>query len=196
MGETELSDQTSKRSEEAIMAMFHAQQTRTWTANIIEGLETLLAEAGIRSRLRHPPAVCFLDITGYTRLSDHVAMAARTLGRSADRTFRDEGHAIQAMLDTVARLKESLTALNTDFYGQLAYLSRHADPAVARATWDAFVPAMSLTGETLLFAFATGVAVWLLFLAAWIGCARFMDVVLARGRPGEWAVPKKKKPQP
>jgi hypothetical protein len=52
---------------------------------------------------------------------------------------------------------------------------------------------MSLTGEALLFAFATGVSIWLLFLVAWIVTERFMDVVLARGRPGKWTVPKKAK---
>jgi hypothetical protein len=113
--------------------------------------------------------------------------------KSSDVTFRDEGRAIQAMVETVARLKESLAALNAEFWGQLAYLTQHGDPAIARATWDAFVPAMSFTPEALMFAFGTGVAIWLLFLVLWIGGARFMDVVLGRGRPGKWAVPKKAK---
>jgi hypothetical protein len=64
---------------------------------------------------------------------------------------------------------------------------------VAKATWDAFVPAMSLTGEALVFSFATGVAIWLVFLAVWFGVARFMDIVLARGRPGRWTVAKVKR---
>ncbi|WP_324145322.1 hypothetical protein [Intrasporangium sp.] len=29
----------------------------------------LLAKAGIHSRLERPPAICFLDITGYPRLT-------------------------------------------------------------------------------------------------------------------------------
>ena len=105
---------------------------------------------------------------------------------STDPTFRAEGTAIQVMVETVARLRESLAALETGFYGQLAYLARDGDPAVARATWDAFVPAMSLTAEALLFAFAAGVAVWLVFLAVWIATARFMNVVGGR-RAGHWA---------
>jgi hypothetical protein len=113
--------------------------------------------------------------------------------KSTDPTFRDEGKAIQVMVETVARLKESLAALNTDFYGQLAYLAKNGEAEVAKATWEAFVPAMSLTADALTFAFATGVIVWLLFMAIWIAVSRFGDVVLARGRPGKWSTPPKKR---
>jgi hypothetical protein len=105
---------------------------------------------------------------------------------STDPTFRAEGTVIQTMVETVARLRESLAALNTGFYGQLEYLVRDGDPAVARATWDAFVPAMSLTTEALIFAFASGVIIWLLFLVAWIMVARFAAAVGGR-RAGHWA---------
>jgi|SRR5688572_415021 len=112
---------------------------------------------------------------------------------STDPTFRAEGTAIQTLVENVAQLQASLAALSTDFYGQLAHLARHGDATIAKATWDAFVPAMSLTAEALLFAFATGVIVWLAFLAIWVIVDRIMDVLLARGRPGKWAVAKKQK---
>ena len=112
---------------------------------------------------------------------------------STDPTFRAEGVAIQTLADNVARLKASVAALDTDFYTQLAWLARNGDATVAKATWDSFVPAMSLTGEALLFAFATGVIVWLAFLVVWVAIDRFMDVLLARGRPGKWSPPKKVK---
>jgi len=112
---------------------------------------------------------------------------------STDPTFREEGKAIQTMVETVARLRESLAALNADLFGQVKWMVTSADTAVAKATWDAFVPAMSLTSEALIFAFATGVAIWLVFLAVWFGTARFMDVILARGRPGKWSAPKSSK---
>ena len=111
---------------------------------------------------------------------------------STDPTFRSEGTAIQTLVENVAQLKASLAALDTDFYGQLFHLARNGDPTVAKATWDAFVPAMSLTGEALLFAFATGVIVWLAFLVIWVTVDRSMDVILARGRPGKWATPPRK----
>ena len=91
--------------------------------------------------------------------------------KSSDMTFRDEGVAIQKMVDTVAHLRESLQALNADLWSQLQHMVTRADPELAKATWDAFVPAMSLTGESLLFAFAAGVAIWLMFLAAWMAIA-------------------------
>ncbi|MEP6680267.1 MAG: adenylate/guanylate cyclase domain-containing protein, partial [Chloroflexota bacterium] len=65
----ELADQIGPPSEQAIMSIYHAQQAHAWTANIIEGFEMMLASAGVRSRLERPPAMCFLDITGYTRLT-------------------------------------------------------------------------------------------------------------------------------
>ena len=110
---------------------------------------------------------------------------------STDPTFRAEGTAIQTMVETVARLKANLAALSTDLFGQVRWIAAEGDATVARATWDAFVPAMSFTAEALLFAFATGVGIWLVFLAVWAGGSRFMDVLLARGRPGEWSVRKK-----
>ncbi len=111
---------------------------------------------------------------------------------STDPTFRDEGKAIQTMVETVRSLRESLAALNTDLYGQVKWMVTSADTSVATATWDAFVPAMSLTAEALIFAFATGVAVWLLFLAVWFAAARFFGLVFFSRRAGGWAVPKKK----
>jgi DNA-binding transcriptional MerR regulator len=69
IGNAELADRTAQVSEQALLAMYHAQQAHAWTANIIEGFEVLMAKAGIRSRLERPPAICFLDITGYTRLT-------------------------------------------------------------------------------------------------------------------------------
>ena len=96
--------------------------------------------------------------------------------KSSDMTFRDEGVAIQKMVDTVAYLRESLQALSTNLWGQLQHLVTRGDADLAKATWDAFVPAMSLTGESLLFAFAVGVAIWLLFLAAWMAIAAIISM--------------------
>ncbi len=51
----------------------------------------MLADAGLHSRLEHPPAMCFLDITGYTRLTQEqgdsaAAELAEHLGRLVQRT--------------------------------------------------------------------------------------------------------------
>lgn len=105
--------------------MYRAQQARTWTANIIEGFETRMEKAGIRSRLDRLPAMCFLDITGFTRLTqergdDAAADLATTVARLVQRSsvqhggkpikwlgdgvmfyFRDPGPGVRAALEMV-----------------------------------------------------------------------------------------------
>ncbi len=55
----DLTDRIAPVMEQAVLAMYHANQARAWTANIIEGFEVLMAEAGIHSRLERLPAICF-----------------------------------------------------------------------------------------------------------------------------------------
>jgi adenylate cyclase len=87
--------------------MYHAQQARAWTANLIQTFEAALAEAGLHSRLERPPAVCFLDITGYTRLTqergdDAAADLAATVARLVQRSsVRHGGKAIKWLGDGV-----------------------------------------------------------------------------------------------
>jgi adenylate cyclase len=56
--------------EQAMFAMYHAHQEHTWSANLIEEVEEALDRTGLRSRVITPPTICFLDITGYTRLTE------------------------------------------------------------------------------------------------------------------------------
>jgi len=96
VGNPELSDRLSPLAEQAMLAIYHAQQARAWTANIIENFEQLLAEAGIHSRLQQPPAICFLDISGYTRLTqemgdDAAADLAATVARLVQRSSVQHG---------------------------------------------------------------------------------------------------------
>ena len=56
----------------------------------------MLAAAGLHSRLEHPPAMCFLDIAGYTRLTQErgdaaAAQLAEQLGRLVQRTAVKHG---------------------------------------------------------------------------------------------------------
>ena len=69
---SELSDRISPLAERALLAVYHAQQVRAWTANIVDTFETMMANAGIHSRLDRVPAICFLDIVGYTRLTQEL----------------------------------------------------------------------------------------------------------------------------
>jgi class 3 adenylate cyclase len=127
----DFSDQITPLTDQAVIAMFHAQQSRGWTGNIIAGLEQILENAGIRSRQERPPAICFLDITGYTRLTEEhgdeaAAQLASTLARIVQRAsvqhggkpikwlgdgvmfyFRDPGPAVRAALEMVESVADA-----------------------------------------------------------------------------------------
>jgi hypothetical protein len=99
---------------------------------------------------------------------------------SVDSTFHDEGAAIQVMVDSAEQLRQALQALNTDLLHQLIYLIPNVDPLIARATWEIFSPSFNLTVESVVFAVAVGVAIWLVFLAVWSLFALFARVLLAK----------------
>jgi class 3 adenylate cyclase/DNA-binding transcriptional MerR regulator len=87
----DFANRISMLAEQAILGMYHLQQAQAWTRTIIEGLEMQLAAAGLHSRLEHPPAMCFLDMTGYTRLTQErgdtaAAGLAEQLGRLVQRS--------------------------------------------------------------------------------------------------------------
>ncbi|HXY72657.1 MAG TPA: adenylate/guanylate cyclase domain-containing protein [Actinomycetota bacterium] len=125
IGNPELANRLSPLGQQAMLAVYNAQQARAWTANIIDGFEVMLANAGIHSRLERPPAICFLDITGYTRLTQErgdeaAAELAGTLSRLVQRGsvqhggkpikwlgdgvmfyFRDPGPGVRAAIEMV-----------------------------------------------------------------------------------------------
>jgi adenylate cyclase len=111
--------------DQALLGIYHGQQEHAWSQSFVEHAESALERVGLHSRLERPPAVCFLDLTGYTRLTeergDEVAadLAARlaTLVRRSSRQhggqlvkwlgdgmmfyFPDPGRAVLAALDMV-----------------------------------------------------------------------------------------------
>jgi hypothetical protein len=86
---------------------------------------------------------------------------------STDRTFYEEGAAIQAMVDSEARLREALAGLDTDVVHQLFYLAQHYDPDIVRATLAVYEPAFVISLDSLLIAGLLGLTVWLFFVAVW-----------------------------
>jgi len=94
-------------AETAMLAVWHANQSYAWTSNIIIGLEETLAHAGLYTKLDRPPAMCFLDITGYTRLTQErgdeaAANLARELSRLVQRTsVRYSGKTVKWLGDGV-----------------------------------------------------------------------------------------------
>jgi adenylate cyclase len=96
VGAPDLSGDLSHRSEQALLALYHAQQAQTWTSNIISGFQYQLAQSGLYHAPDRPPAICFLDITGFTRLTQErgdraAADLAEALSRIAKRTSIDHG---------------------------------------------------------------------------------------------------------
>jgi adenylate cyclase len=76
----------------ALMATYRRQQELLWTEGLVERIEEELERAGALGRPGRVPAMCFLDLVGYTRLTEErgdaaAAALAETLavlvGRSA-----------------------------------------------------------------------------------------------------------------
>lgn len=127
----EASDKLAGSADESLRAIYHAQQAHAWTTNIIATLESALARAGLHSKLERPPAMCFLDITGYTRLTQEhgdeaAAGLAERLNRLVQRSsverggrpvkwlgdgvmlyFKEPGAGVVAALDMVAGAGEA-----------------------------------------------------------------------------------------
>jgi class 3 adenylate cyclase len=115
--------------DDALLAVYHVQQAHAWTTNMLLGFERSLASTGILTRVDRPPAMCFLDITGYTRLTAQrgdsaAAELADQLRRMVQRTstqhggrpvkwlgdgvmfhFRDPGPGVLAALEMAAAME-------------------------------------------------------------------------------------------
>ena len=73
----EITPRLSDASDRALMSIYHAQQTHVWLTNIVDGAAAALEGAGLRIREeKSPPAMCFLDVTGYTQLTQERGDAA------------------------------------------------------------------------------------------------------------------------
>jgi adenylate cyclase len=82
--------------DQALLAIYHGQQEHAWSQNALENVEGALEEAGLYSRVHRPPAICFLDITGYTRLTEErgdeaAADLAATLASLVRRSSQEHG---------------------------------------------------------------------------------------------------------
>jgi adenylate cyclase len=68
--QADLGSRMAPLRERALLALYYGQQEHTWNRETVEHVEGALERAGLYRRLERPPAVCFLDITGYTRLTE------------------------------------------------------------------------------------------------------------------------------
>lgn len=85
----EMSPRLSDVSDRAVMAIYHGQQGRSWLANIINGIASVLEQAGLHRVEHSVPAMCFLDLTGYSNLtSEHGDQMAADLAERLRRVVQ------------------------------------------------------------------------------------------------------------
>lgn len=77
----ELAPRMSAASNEAVLALYHAHSRHAWMTNVIGGVAGALAKAGLQRLPERLPAICFLDITGYTRLTQEQGDGAAANSR-------------------------------------------------------------------------------------------------------------------
>jgi adenylate cyclase len=126
----EFANQFGALEDRLILGLFHGHQAHAWMKNIFEGFETVLIRAGLQAPTARPPAICFLDLSGYTRLTEErgdtaAAELAGRLSRLVQRTsvnhggkpvkwlgdgvmfhFRDPGPGVLAALEMVEGARE------------------------------------------------------------------------------------------
>ena len=68
--QAEIGSRMTPLIDQALLSMYHGQQEHAWSTSAVEDVEAALERAGLYRPVRRPPAVSFLDITGYTRLTE------------------------------------------------------------------------------------------------------------------------------
>jgi adenylate cyclase len=124
---TQLGDRVIGLLERVLLMVYRRRREHVWTEHAINHVEEALESSGLQQRVPQPPAICFVDLTGYTRLTeergdDAAAQVAgrlvalvndisrrrggrpvRWLGDGGMFYFREPGTAVVAGLDLVER---------------------------------------------------------------------------------------------
>jgi adenylate cyclase len=124
---SEFGTQYATIMDSSLLAMYHRQQERVWLGNMVERIEAALDEMGMAERPARPPAMCFLDLVGYTRLTEergdvaaaelagslagvvqgvsqrHGGRPVKWLGDGVMFYFPDPGEAVRSSLEMVAQ---------------------------------------------------------------------------------------------
>jgi adenylate cyclase len=79
-----------------LLAAYRRQQELAWVEQLVEDIEAALEDTGVLGRPERVPAMCFLDLVGYTRLTEERGdqVAAELAGRLAvlvGRSSREHG---------------------------------------------------------------------------------------------------------
>jgi adenylate cyclase len=77
LNEAEMQELTAEWGDEfaplmdgGLLAIYHAHQEHTWTEVLVEVVESALERAGLREKMRITPAICFVDVSGFTDLTE------------------------------------------------------------------------------------------------------------------------------
>ncbi len=79
-----------------MLGIYRRQQELAWTEHLVERIENELEAAGMLERPERVPAMSFLDLVGYTHLTEQqgdatAAALAETLAVLVDRSSREHG---------------------------------------------------------------------------------------------------------
>jgi adenylate cyclase len=82
---TQLGDRVIGLLERAILQTYRRHREHVWTDHAINHVEEALEGSGLEERVARPPAICFVDLTGYTCLTEERGdeEAAHVAGRLA-----------------------------------------------------------------------------------------------------------------
>jgi adenylate cyclase len=100
-------DEFAPLMDRAVLAIYHAHQEHTWTEVLIEVVESALDRAGLRAKMRITPAISFVDLSGFTDLTEQrgdevAADLASRMGPLVTRTAeRHRGKVVKYLGDGV-----------------------------------------------------------------------------------------------
>jgi adenylate cyclase len=82
---TRFGDRVTGLLERAALQIYRRHREHVWTDHAINHVEEALEGSGLEQRVPRPPAICFVDLTGYTRLTEERGdeVAARVAGQLA-----------------------------------------------------------------------------------------------------------------
>ncbi len=124
---TQFGDRVIGLLERVLLMIYRRHREHLWTEHAINHVEQALESSGLQTRVPQPPAICFVDLTGYTQLTEErgdedaaqVARQLATLVNDISRRrggrpvrwlgdggmfyFREPGTAVVAGLDLVER---------------------------------------------------------------------------------------------
>jgi adenylate cyclase len=102
---TEFGNRVSAALERALVMVYRRHRVHTWIEHSVNHVEVALDAEGIESHVPRPPAICFVDLAGYTRLTEErgdrwaAEVAARLASLVKDIARRQGGSPIRWLGD-------------------------------------------------------------------------------------------------